>query len=146
MHNMHNIKEYRLKLFSLYSSLDIFLEANPEILITLDNPDNFYSYSDKLRLFDTLQMLENKYSNLSLIDLKIRCLHYSIAQYQLIDKFINYMTCSLGEEGNTISITSEIKVTLCCMIQFLILPEDLPSIPQYLLNPMIEYKLYKVEG
>lgn len=143
---MNNVKEYRLKLISLYSSLDIFLDANPEILITLDGTDNLYSYSDKLKLFDALQMLESKYSNLSLIDLKIRCLHYVIEQYQIIDKFVKDRGTTYSDEvSDAIYLVGDIKDTLRSMIQFVISPEDLHSIPEYLLNHMSEYKLYRVE-
>lgn len=143
---MNNVKEYRLKLISLYSSLDIFLDANPEILITLDGTDNLYSYSDKLKLFDALQMLESKYSNLSLIDLKIRCLHYVIEQYQIIDKFVKDRGTTYSDEvSDAIYLVGDIKDTLRSMIQFVISPEDLHCIPEYLLNHMSEYKLYKVE-
>lgn len=142
---MNNIKEYHFKLISLYSFLDMFLDGNPEILITLDNIDNLYSYSDKLKLFDALDLLENKYSNLSLIVLKIRCLHYIIQQYQLIDKFIEDFTNSELEEYKAMQVASDIKVTLQSLIQSLISPEDLHLIPEYLLNFMNEYKLYEVE-
>lgn len=139
---MNNIKEYRLKFIALYSSLDLFLDANPKILTTIDNSDNLYSYSNNLKLFDVLLMLENKYSNFSLIDLKIRCLHYAVEQYEILTKFI--------EDNNKIKCKAEIDIDnilrlLCDMIQFLISPEDLHCMPQYLLRLIGEKKLYKVE-
>lgn len=147
---MDNVREYRLKLITLYSSLDVFLDANPEILLTIDNTDNLYSYSNKLKLFDALQMLESKYSSFSLIDLKIRCLHYAIEQYEIIEKFIvdnddKLRLSNLVENTLPIFYAIGIKSILHEMIQFLILPEDLHCIPTYLLGRMGEKGLYKVE-
>lgn len=150
-YRLDNVREYRLKLITLYSSLDIFLDANPDILITIDNTDNLYSYSNKLKLFDALQMLESKYSSFSLIDLKIRCLHYAIEQYEIIEKFIidndHSRSFSRSPLYNILHIdkANDIQATLHAMIQFLILPEDLHCIPAYLLGSIGEKGLYKVE-
>jgi hypothetical protein len=129
---MSNIKEHHLKLNALYSSLDQFLEANPNIL---DNTDNIDYNSNKQRLFDTLEMLESKYSSFSLMDLKIRCVHYIIVQHDLLTK----LKTNNNEQINSILVLSK-KI-----IKDLLLPEDLNCIPAYLLNLLTKKNLYKEE-
>lgn len=147
---MGNIREYHLKIAALYSSLDIFLEANPDILATIDNSDNLYSYSDKLRLFDTLSMMESSFSSFSTIDLKIRFVHHAIVQYGILDKFSdeNYkdiVTDITDELFTAIKLADSIKEMLHEMIKSFISPEDLHNMPAYLLNMLAERKLYKEE-
>jgi hypothetical protein len=157
---MTNANQYnRLRLIMLYSSLDMFLVENPDILITLDNPDNLYSYSDKLKLFDAINMLENKYTSFSMIDLKIRCVHYVVNQYEILEEFINYAEKEIikiksdnpdnpawEQYHNAKYTATTIKTILHDMTNELLLVEDLQWMPGYLLNILAEKKLYKVEN
>jgi hypothetical protein len=130
---MSNIKEQHIKLLALYSFLDLFFEDNPDILQKLDNNNNLYIYSERLRLFDTLSMLENKYTQFSILDLKIRLTHYIISQHNMLIDFIDDKEIIITPDFVKAShISKDIIVTLKDMVKDLITSEDIVSFPEYM--------------
>lgn len=132
---MSNIKEQHIKLLALYSSLDLFFEANPDILKKLDNNKNLYAYSERLRLFDTLSMFENKYTQFSILDLKIRLTHYIISQHSMLIDFVgDKEMIKKSDSLKTSHISKDIIVIFKDMVKDLITSEDLISFPEYILD------------
>lgn len=123
------IKGQHHNILSHYAILDAFLYSNPKLLLELDNIENLYAYSSRLVLFDTFERLEKNYCQFSFSDLTIRFIHFTLIQYEALNKVINEY---IELDSAIIYLINTIKEELALTVQKLLKVEDLECLPQYL--------------
>ena len=110
-----------------YKKLDSILKDNHDLLLYLDNERNLYAYSDKIKLFEALEMIIKGNSGYSNIDLVNRVIHYIATQYTLFSDIDESESNILHPIIVMVQDINYILMHLCKTVIDIINIEDLPT-------------------
>lgn len=134
MLNKDKLKSQSTELQDLYKQLDSIIEGDKYILKILDSESNSYAYSDRLRLFDALEMIINGYSSFSNMDLVNRIIHFISIQHQLFCSFIQKKEVPVLIKEKAVNIIDNIITLMLEIITTLVSSVNIEELATYIVN------------
>jgi hypothetical protein len=115
-----------------YKKLEDIVKLNPALLLQLDNEHNIYAYSDKVKLFEALEMIIKGNSAYSDIDLINRVIHYIAIQYSLFSYIGSIDNKGLSYNPTITGKVKDINSMLLNIVSTMISTVSLDELPKYI--------------
>ncbi len=109
-----------------YKKLEDIVKLNPALLLQLDNEHNIYAYSDKVKLFEALEMIIK--GNSAYSDLINRVIHYIAIQYNLF----SYIDSKGSDTSSLVIKVKDINSMLLNIVSTMIGTVSLDELPKYI--------------